>query len=69
MRVPAAVLGVQADQAQQFTDPARSAVGEAAVDAQRLGDGLEHRHPRVQGGEGVLEDDLQSAAQRPHPGA
>ena len=68
VRVPVAVLGVEADGAQQVSRPSAAGLVAAvqAVDAQRLGDDLVDRHPRVERGERVLEDDLQVAPQRPH---
>ena len=39
------------------------------VQPQRLADDLLHRHARVQGGEGILEDDLQLAAELIEPRA
>ena len=67
VRVAASTVRTQADQLQQGRPPAsgRSRSGIEAVDQERLGDGLADRHARVEGGEGVLEDDLRLLPQRP----
>ncbi len=61
------VLRAEADRPQQALDaqPTLLAAVEA-VDAERLGDDLAHRHPRVERRVGVLEDDLDVAPDGPH---
>ena len=61
------VLGAEADGAQQLVDAAAALPSLVqAVDAQRLGDDLAHRHARVQRRVRILEDDLQLAAHVAH---
>ena len=61
VRVALGMLGRQPDGAQQFGHPLRLAPDMQAVQHQRLGQGLAHRHSRVQRRVRVLEDDLQVA--------
>ena len=60
MGVAVGVLGVQAHHAQKLLDAlgALGLAGAQLVDVQGLADDLAHRHAGVQGGGGVLEDDL-----------
>ena len=61
------MLRAQPDGAQELLDPAPTLVAAVqAVDAQRLGDDLAHRHPRVQRRVRILEDDLDVSPDGPH---
>ena len=67
VRKPVGVLRAEPDGPQQLLDAQASVLAAVqAVDAQRLGDDLAHGHPRVQRGVGVLEDDLDLAADGTH---
>src|SRR5690606_40158476 len=59
--VPAQVIGAEPHHFQELADPVVPLlpVLHQAVDLQGLADDVRHRHPRVEGGVGVLEDDLQ----------
>lgn len=68
MRIAVDVLGVEADDVQQFLDPlgplaARNGV---RVDAEGLADDVSDRHTRIQRGVRILEDDLDVTAQLAH---
>jgi hypothetical protein len=65
VRIAVAVLGVEPHGLEQLADPAPAVLAVKAVDLQRLGEDLVDRDPRVQRRVGVLEDDLDVAAQRP----
>ncbi len=58
-------VGSQANPLQHLSDPAsaRPCVQAGFENTQRLGDGLPHRHARIQACERILKDDLQVAAQ------
>ena len=60
MRVAPEVLGGEAHRLEQLYDAllALATASGELVDDERLADDRSHRHPRVQGGVGVLEDDL-----------
>ena len=66
--VPAHVLGPQPDQPEQLGHPLDPLLaGAHAVGHQRLGHDVEQRPARVERREGVLEDHLHLAAERPEP--
>ena len=67
VRVAVAQLGAQPDLVEHLRDAPRrrSAPWRHPVQPQRLGDDLADRHPRVQRGVRVLEDDVHVAPQRP----
>src|SRR5690606_5165069 len=58
VRVPVAVVGVEAHELQQLAHPATSpgAVASEAVDDQRFGDDVADGHPRIERRHRVLED-------------
>ena len=61
------VLGREADRAQQLVDARRALLAAvAAVDAQRLGDDVADRHPRIERRVRILEDDLHLAPHLAH---
>src|SRR5690606_23736902 len=62
VRVAVAVLGVEADDLEQLSDPFPAALVPQAMDLERLGDEVGDGHPGVERGEGVLEDDLEVTA-------
>ena len=60
-------VGEEPDDLQQLGDPVVNLrLGQDAVHADRLGDDLAHRHARIEGGIGVLEDDLHLLAHGDH---
>ena len=66
VRVTVAVLGIEADEPEEFGDPLGPLLPlPAAVDAQRFGHDVTDRHPRVERRERILEDDLHLTSQRP----
>ena len=62
MRVAAGRLGAEADALEHVEHRPLAALAVDAVDLEPLADELLHRHPRVEGADGVLEDDLHVAA-------
>lgn len=68
MRVAVGGVGAHPHQLQQFPHRLRAGgAGQVQMDFHQFGDGRPHRHPRVEGGERVLENDLHVAAQLPQP--
>src|SRR4029079_6051566 len=64
------MLRAQADRAQQLVDAALAFLSLVElVHPERLGDDLAHRHARVERRVGILENDLQLAADVAHPAA
>ena len=66
VRVAVAVLGVEPDELEQLDHPRPRVLAGLAVDDHRLGDDVVDRHLRIQGGVGILEDDLQLTTDRAH---
>ena len=66
MRIAVAVLGVEANFAQQIGDAFASLTRSRAMNLERLGNGFVHLHTRVQRCERILEDHSEVGAIRPH---
>jgi hypothetical protein len=56
------VIGIQADEVHDLADPPVDGVGFPALREERLGEDVVDRHPWIERGERILEDDLQLAA-------
>ena len=60
VRMPVGVLGAQPDLGEEFADPAGDGVlGHEPVQPERFGDDPADGHPGVEGGRGVLEDEVE----------
>lgn len=64
VREAGGVRRFESDLGEQFGNPPGHGGAVRALGAQRLGDDVADRHPRVEAGHRVLEDDLDPAAQR-----